>query len=82
MVICMGSSQSQLISQLFYVNPKKTKLMLLLNMRRTEISIPTGLQEKMHWGKPKLMALLGHGENWQRQSLSSFRETKFSITPL
>ena len=28
------------------------------------------------------MALLGHGENRQRQSLSSLRETKLSITAL
>jgi hypothetical protein len=28
------------------------------------------------------MALLGHGENRQRQSFSSFRETKLSITAL
>jgi len=37
-------------------------------MRKNEISIPAGLQEESTGGKPKLMALPGHGEN--RQTIS------------
>jgi len=34
----------------FMQSPRKPELMLLLRMRKTEISIPAGLQEKIHWG--------------------------------
>jgi len=37
---------------------------------------PLGYRKNPLGGKPKLMALPGHGENLHRQSLLSFRETK------
>lgn len=63
-------------------SPRKPELMLLLSMRKNEISIPAGLQEESTGGKPKLTALPGHGENQHRQSLLSVRETKHQITTL
>jgi hypothetical protein len=56
--------------------------MLLLSIRKNEISIPAGLQKESNEGKPKLMALPGLGDNRHRQSLLSFRETNHSITTL
>lgn len=66
----------------FIQSPRKPELMLLLSMRKNEISIPAGLQKESNGGKPKLMALSRHGENQHIQSLLSFRETKHSITTL
>jgi hypothetical protein len=51
-------------------------------MRKTEISIPAGLQEKIHWGENPNNGIVRTRENQQRQSLSSFREAKLLITAL
>jgi hypothetical protein len=78
-MVIWGQVKVNLFPLYFIQPPRKPKLMQLLSIGKTKISIAAGFQEKSTGGKPKLMALLGYGENWQRQFLSSFRETKHSI---
>jgi hypothetical protein len=75
-------AEVNLFPHYFIQSPRKPRLMLLLRMGKPKLSIASGLQEKSAGAKPKLRALLGYEKSWERQALSSFRETKTSITAL
>lgn len=49
----------------FTQSPRKPELMLLLSMRKTDISIPAGLQEKIHWGKTQTNGIV---RTWKKSA--------------
>jgi hypothetical protein len=61
----MGSSQSQFISHLFYAIPKKTRIHATAKYEKTEISIPAGLQEKIHCGKTQTNGIV---RTWRKSA--------------
>lgn len=46
-------------------SPRKPELVLLLSMRKTEISIPARLQEKIHCGKPQTNGIV---RTWRKSA--------------